>query len=178
MPRWRWAFALLIVACAEPGPMPSGATDSGRPDANQAVLDAFVPTDAGHDSGPLDAGETLDATIARDAGADASQAADASVSADGGRWWGDAACSPLPQAGCADGEACTLRLVAGAGWVAACEPAGTLGAGRGCTHAASECAAGLFCFNSRCWRFCEVGTAECTCASLEDPTRPNLGRCR
>lgn len=177
--RRRWmAVAMLVAACAEPEPTPECTLgDCPLHDAGSLVPDATAPSDAGSDSGPLDA-EGGDATVAHDAAAavDAA-AADASIT-DAGRWWGDAECSPLPQAGCEAGEACTLRSVVGSGWVAACELAGTFGAGRYCNYAPGQCAAGLFCFNSSCWRFCEVGTTECVCASLEDPSRPGLGRCR
>lgn len=163
------AVLALVAAC-------------GSPSAQRLVeLDAQAPDAADYDASLDDAGEVLDegaldAGVAWDAGADAGMR---DLGTDAGRGY-DGECTLVPQSGCAPGEACRLQRVSMT-FVSACESVGYYALAEGqslphtpgsglpyaCRDASGDaCAAGLFCMDTQCRRYCVVGGDPGQCPTL------------
>lgn len=195
----RWApsalvatFGLALAGCGAPA---MDEPDAARELDASLVDDRDAGHDAGHDAGETrpDAGDPYDAGQRRDSGT-------LDAGTDGG--WTGGECSVVPQAGCAEGEACRAHAAPPpAIEVTRCEPAGPLEEGecltgppRGdcvaCRNDSGQdlCAAGLYCGDGlsadRCVRYCDSsddcvphdGTAY-TCQYITPGDPLHLGLC-
>lgn len=211
---WWAGLVAIAVGCSSAPPIDRVCTpgESRACTCSSGAMGAQVCVEDGARLGPCECRGDVDASTALDAGpvpVDAGRLPDAGRDAgrdsgppDAGPPWGT--CWLVPQAGCAEGEACRNlpRSEGPETWPTAppsgapgCEPAGYLGEWETLSDASrclnaeyrDVCAAGLFCYYRRgCYRYCDPDGEPCppardgsarACVSFTLPTGTTYWHC-